>query len=84
MADAAGRKALVDDIQQYTLRLFLHLATSPALPAALRAQMLSMRLCAAEWPDSAHLPWIPYVREGRRMRNTENVFTQVGGARLQR
>ena len=74
-ANTSARAALQDSFVQYTLGLLHHLSVAPGIPASVRASVQRWRLCADEWPDSGHLPWMPYVREGRRMRG-DRVFTQ--------
>ena len=51
----------------YQAGLFYYLANDPAVPAAVRAEMNSWGLCAAEFTDTDHWPRQLYIREDRRM-----------------
>jgi len=51
----------------YQAGLFYFLANDPSVPAAIRAEMNSWGLCAAEFSDTDHWPLQLYIREDRRM-----------------
>lgn len=74
-AQRYGPGGLREAFVRFSLGLWHWLATDPAVPAGLRQEMGRMYLCADEWPEAGHLPFIPHVREGRRMLS-DDVFTQ--------
>eukprot|EP00045_Choanoeca_perplexa_P017986 m.273178 g.273178 ORF g.273178 m.273178 type:complete len:497 (+) comp17684_c0_seq8:2561-4051(+) len=59
----------------YFLGYLHHLNTSDLLGSALKKELASHRLCSNTWTDVGHLPFIPYVREGRRIRG-DVLYTQ--------
>lgn len=66
-ATYAQRDQIWQAHKNYQAGLFYFLANDPAVPAALRAEMNSWGLCAAEFTDSDHWPRQLYIREDRRM-----------------
>ena len=78
LASPAERQRLRAAFVNYTLGLFHFLGYDTRVPAVVRAEMQSYKLCADEWaePGEQNLPHIPYVREGRRMDGGDFVFTQ--------
>eukprot|EP00730_Choanoeca_flexa_P018753 TRINITY_DN9138_c0_g1_i2.p1 TRINITY_DN9138_c0_g1~~TRINITY_DN9138_c0_g1_i2.p1 ORF type:complete len:563 (+),score=90.03 TRINITY_DN9138_c0_g1_i2:339-2027(+) len=59
----------------YFLGLFHHLQQSPHVSSKVKQQLARYRLCPDTWQDIGNLPFIPYVREGRRMVG-DVIFTQ--------
>ncbi len=53
--------------KDYQAGLFYFLANDPGVPAAVRAEMNTWGLCAAEFTDTDHWPRQLYIREDRRM-----------------
>ena len=78
-APPARRRQLQQSFVDYTLQLLHHVANSTTVPAHVRADVARYRLCADEWPDLGHFPFMPYVREGRRMQG-QALFTQADWA----
>lgn len=68
LADEAGRKAIWEAHQQYTLEFYHFLTTDPAMPGALRNRYARLGLCRDEFADNAHFSPALYVRESRRMK----------------
>jgi hypothetical protein len=66
-ASYAKRDEIWQAHKNYQAGLFYFLANDPGVPAAVRAEMNSWGLCAAEFTDSDHWPRQLYIREDRRM-----------------
>lgn len=66
-ASYAKRDEIWQAHKNYQAGLFYFLANDPSVPAAIRAEMNSWGLCAAEFTDTDHWPRQIYIREDRRM-----------------
>jgi hypothetical protein len=66
-ANYAERDQIWQEHKKYQAGLFYFLANDPEVPSAVRQEMNSWGLCAAEFTDSDHWPRQLYIREDRRM-----------------
>jgi uncharacterized Zn ribbon protein len=66
-ASYAKREEIWQAHKNYQAGLFYFLANDAGVPAAVRAEMNSWGLCAAEFADTDHWPRQLYIREDRRM-----------------
>jgi len=66
-ASYAKRGEIWQAHKNYQAGLFYFLANDPGVPAAVRTEMNSWGLCAAEFADTDHWPRQLYIREDRRM-----------------
>jgi hypothetical protein len=66
-ATYAKRDEIWQAHKDYQAGLFYFLANDPSVPAAVRQEMNSWGLCAAEFTDTGHWPRQLYIREDRRM-----------------
>jgi hypothetical protein len=66
-AGYAERDEIWQAHKNYQAGLFYFLANDPSVPQAIRAEMNSWGLCAAEFTDTDHWPRQLYIREDRRM-----------------
>jgi len=67
-ADEAGREAIREAHEQYTLEFIHFLTTDRAVPEALRDKYAELGLCRDEFARHDHFPPALYVRESRRMK----------------
>ena len=66
-ASYAQRDEIWQAHKKYQAGLFYFLANDPRVPAAVRLEMNTWGLCAAEFSDTDHWPRQLYIREDRRM-----------------
>jgi FAD dependent oxidoreductase len=67
-ADQAGRAAILEAHEQYTLEMFHFMKTDPVFTKARRDDVAGFGLCSDEFTESGHFPPQLYVRASRRMR----------------
>jgi hypothetical protein len=74
-ADYPARDRIQSELLDYTKGLLTYLATSPRVPASVRAEMQPWGLCQDEFQDTGGWPHQMYVREARRL-VTDYVMTE--------